>query len=32
MEDITYTKGIYNKLNVNSRRAAVKRAVELGLI
>jgi LuxR family maltose regulon positive regulatory protein len=28
----TYTKSIYRKLNVNSRRAAVKRAVELGLI
>jgi LuxR family maltose regulon positive regulatory protein len=28
----TYTKSIYNKLNVNSRRAAVKRAAELGLI
>lgn len=28
----THTKSIYNKLNVNSRRAAVKRAVELGLI
>jgi LuxR family maltose regulon positive regulatory protein len=28
----THTKSIYGKLNVNSRRAAVKRAVELGLI
>ena len=28
----THTKSIYNKLNVNSRRAAVKRATELGLI
>jgi LuxR family maltose regulon positive regulatory protein len=28
----THTKGIYSKLNVNSRRAAVKRAAELGLI
>jgi len=28
----THTKSIYNKLNVNSRRAAVKRANELGLI
>ncbi len=28
----TYTKSIYSKLNVNSRRAAVKRASELGLI
>jgi LuxR family maltose regulon positive regulatory protein len=28
----THTKGIYGKLNVNSRRTAVKRAVELGLI
>ena len=28
----TYTKCIYGKLNVNSRRAAVKRATELGLI
>lgn len=28
----THTKSIYNKLNVNSRRGAVKRAVELGLI
>jgi LuxR family maltose regulon positive regulatory protein len=28
----TYTKSIYTKLNVNSRRAAVKRAAELGLI
>jgi LuxR family maltose regulon positive regulatory protein len=28
----THTKSIYSKLNVNSRRAAVKRAVELGLI
>jgi len=28
----THTKSIYNKLNVNSRRAAVKRALELGLI
>jgi LuxR family maltose regulon positive regulatory protein len=28
----THTKSIYAKLNVNSRRAAVKRAVELGLI
>jgi LuxR family transcriptional regulator, maltose regulon positive regulatory protein len=28
----TYTKSIYRKLNVNSRRAAVKRAAELGLI
>jgi LuxR family maltose regulon positive regulatory protein len=28
----THTKSIYSKLNVNSRRAAVNRAVELGLI
>ncbi|MHC1781893.1 MAG: LuxR C-terminal-related transcriptional regulator [Anaerolineaceae bacterium] len=28
----THTKSIYNKLNVNDRRAAVKRAVELNLI
>jgi LuxR family maltose regulon positive regulatory protein len=28
----THTKGIYSKLNVNSRRAAVKRAADLGLI
>jgi LuxR family maltose regulon positive regulatory protein len=28
----THTKGIYSKLNVNSRRAAVKRAEELNLI
>jgi LuxR family maltose regulon positive regulatory protein len=28
----THTKSIYSKLNVNSRRAAVKRAMELGLI
>jgi LuxR family maltose regulon positive regulatory protein len=28
----THTKGIYSKLNVNSRRAAVKRATELELI
>lgn len=28
----THTKSIYNKLNVNSRRGAVKRAIELGLI
>ena len=28
----TYTKSIYSKLNVNSRRAAVKRAAELDLI
>ncbi len=28
----THTKSMYNKLNVNSRRAAVKRAIELGLI
>jgi LuxR family maltose regulon positive regulatory protein len=28
----THTKGIYSKLNVNSRRAAVKRATELDLI
>jgi LuxR family transcriptional regulator, maltose regulon positive regulatory protein len=28
----THTKGIYSKLNVDNRRAAVKRAVELGLI
>lgn len=28
----THTKSIYNKLNVNSRRAAVKKAIELGLI
>jgi len=28
----THTKSIYNKLNVNSRRAAVKRAEELNLI
>ncbi|PKO14093.1 MAG: helix-turn-helix transcriptional regulator [Chloroflexi bacterium HGW-Chloroflexi-10] len=28
----THTKSIYGKLNVNSRRGAVKRAIELGLI
>ena len=28
----THTKGIYSKLNVNSRRAAVKRAAELNLV
>ena len=28
----THTKTIYSKLDVNSRRAAVKRAEELGLI
>ncbi|MBE7434581.1 MAG: helix-turn-helix transcriptional regulator [Anaerolineales bacterium] len=28
----THIKSIYNKLNVNNRRAAVKRAIELGLI
>jgi LuxR family maltose regulon positive regulatory protein len=28
----THTKSIYSKLNVNDRRAAVKRATELGLI
>ncbi|HEU0296017.1 MAG TPA: LuxR C-terminal-related transcriptional regulator [Anaerolineales bacterium] len=28
----THTKSIYSKLNVNNRRAAVKRAIELGLI
>ncbi len=28
----TYTKSIYSKLDVNNRRAAVKRAIELGLI
>lgn len=28
----SHTKSIYGKLNVNSRRAAVRRAVELGLI
>jgi LuxR family maltose regulon positive regulatory protein len=28
----THAKSIYSKLNVNSRRAAVKRAMELGLI
>jgi LuxR family maltose regulon positive regulatory protein len=28
----THTKRIYSKLNVNSRRAAVTRATELGLI
>ncbi len=28
----THTKSIYSKLNVNNRRAAVKRAAELGLI
>lgn len=28
----THTKSIYSKLNVNSRRAAVKRAAELGLL
>ena len=28
----TYTKSIYGKLNVNTRRAAVKRAEALGLI
>jgi len=28
----THTKSIYSKLNVTNRRAAVKRAVELGLI
>lgn len=27
----THTKSIYSKLNVNSRRAAVRRAIELGL-
>ena len=28
----THTKSIYSKLNVNTRRAAVRRAEELGLI
>jgi ATP/maltotriose-dependent transcriptional regulator MalT len=28
----THTKSIYSKLNVNSRRAAVRQAIELGLI
>ena len=28
----THTKSIYSKLGVNSRRAAVRRAIELGLI
>ncbi len=28
----THTKRIYGKLNVNSRRAAVSRAIELGLL
>jgi LuxR family maltose regulon positive regulatory protein len=28
----THTKNIYNKLSVNSRRAAVNRAIDLGLI
>lgn len=28
----THTKGIYSKLNVSTRRAAVKRAAELGLL
>ena len=28
----THTKRIYSKLNVTNRRAAVKRAAELGLI
>jgi ATP/maltotriose-dependent transcriptional regulator MalT len=28
----THTKSIYSKLNVNNRRAAVKRGIELGLI
>ena len=28
----THTKRIYSKLNVKNRRAAVKRATELGLI
>ncbi|WP_374688531.1 LuxR C-terminal-related transcriptional regulator, partial [Promineifilum sp.] len=28
----THTKSIYSKLNVNNRRAAVKRAAELGLL
>lgn len=28
----THTKGIYSKLDVNNRRAAVNRAIELGLI
>jgi LuxR family transcriptional regulator, maltose regulon positive regulatory protein len=28
----THTKAIYGKLNVDSRRMAVRRAVELGLI
>jgi LuxR family transcriptional regulator, maltose regulon positive regulatory protein len=28
----THTKRIYSKLNVNSRRGAVRRAIELGLI
>jgi LuxR family maltose regulon positive regulatory protein len=28
----THTKSIYNKLNVDNRRAAVKRGIELGLI
>jgi LuxR family maltose regulon positive regulatory protein len=28
----THTKSIYSKLNVNNRRAAVNRAVELNLL
>jgi len=28
----THTKNIYSKLNVNSRRAALKRAAELNLL
>ena len=28
----THTKSIYSKLNVNSRRGAIRRAIELGLI
>jgi LuxR family transcriptional regulator, maltose regulon positive regulatory protein len=28
----THTKGLYSKLNVNNRRAAVKQAAELNLI
>jgi LuxR family transcriptional regulator, maltose regulon positive regulatory protein len=28
----THTKSIFSKLNVNNRRAAVKRAAELNLI
>ena len=28
----THTKNIYSKLGVNSRRAAVRRAAELGLL